>query len=115
MLDAVADAIIVAEPELSEADRRLGDGDHGLGMKRGMEAVYQLEESELMAEPLPKADLRRSILFYESAEGGAGVLRQLVDDPTTLAQIAREALRICHFDPDTGEDLHHAPRARDCP
>lgn len=35
----VADAIIVAEPMLSQADRDLGDGDHGLGMKRGMEAV----------------------------------------------------------------------------
>jgi phosphoenolpyruvate---glycerone phosphotransferase subunit DhaL len=35
----VADAIIEAEPMLSQADRDLGDGDHGLGMKRGMEAV----------------------------------------------------------------------------
>lgn len=35
----VADAIIAAEPMLSQADRDLGDGDHGLGMKRGMEAV----------------------------------------------------------------------------
>ncbi|MGI9242543.1 MAG: dihydroxyacetone kinase subunit DhaL [Verrucomicrobiales bacterium] len=39
MLLAVADRIIAAEPELSEADRRLGDGDHGLGMQRGMEAA----------------------------------------------------------------------------
>ena len=39
MLDRVADAIIAAEPELTDADRNLGDGDHGLGMKRGMEAV----------------------------------------------------------------------------
>lgn len=39
MLLAVADAIIASEAELSEADRRLGDGDHGLGMKRGMEAA----------------------------------------------------------------------------
>lgn len=39
MLLLVADRIIAAEPELSEADRRLGDGDHGLGMQRGMEAA----------------------------------------------------------------------------
>lgn len=39
MLHLIADRIILAEPELSEADRRLGDGDHGIGMKRGMEAA----------------------------------------------------------------------------
>ena len=39
MMLKVADAIIEAEPMLSKADRDLGDGDHGLGMKRGMEAV----------------------------------------------------------------------------
>ncbi|MGT2506876.1 hypothetical protein [Cupriavidus basilensis] len=32
-------------------------------LKRGIEAVYQLEESELMAEPLPTRDNRQSILF----------------------------------------------------
>lgn len=45
MLLQVADAIIAAEPMLSQADRDLGDGDHGLGMARGMEAVKdQLEK-----------------------------------------------------------------------
>lgn len=44
MMLQVADAIIAAEAMLSQADRDLGDGDHGLGMKRGMEAVKaQLE------------------------------------------------------------------------
>lgn len=47
MMLRVADAIIAAEPMLSQADRDLGDGDHGLGMKRGMEAVKaQLETLE---------------------------------------------------------------------
>lgn len=66
-------------------------------LKRGIEALYQLEESELMAEPLPKADLRRSILLYESAEGGAGVLTRLATEPDALAQVASEALSIMHF------------------
>ena len=39
MVLRTADAIIAAEQMLSQADRDLGDGDHGLGMKRGMEAV----------------------------------------------------------------------------
>ncbi len=39
MMLLVADRIIASEALLSQADRDLGDGDHGLGMKRGMEAV----------------------------------------------------------------------------
>lgn len=46
MLQQVAERIIEAEAVLSEADRQLGDGDHGIGMKRGMEAVLK-ELSEL--------------------------------------------------------------------
>lgn len=84
-------------------------------LKRAIETVFQLEDNELAAEPLPDANSRQMLLFYEAAEGGAGVLRRLVDDPTALSQVAREALGICHFDPDTGEDLRRAPRAReDC-
>ena len=35
----VAEKIIAAEPILSQADRDLGDGDHGLGMARGFTAL----------------------------------------------------------------------------
>jgi dihydroxyacetone kinase phosphoprotein-dependent L subunit len=36
---SVAEKIIAAEPLLSQADRDLGDGDHGLGMARGFAAL----------------------------------------------------------------------------
>lgn len=68
-------------------------------LKRGIEAVYQLEESELMAEPLPKGDNRRAILFYESAEGGAGVLTRIATEPSAMAKVAAEALAIMHYLP----------------
>jgi ATP-dependent helicase YprA (DUF1998 family) len=84
-------------------------------LKSAIQVRYQLEDSELAAEPLPEFHNRRLLLFYEAAEGGAGVLRRLLDDPQGLASVAREALRICHFDPDTGNDLRRAPHAReDC-
>ncbi|WGP08716.1 protein kinase [Streptomyces sp. SH5] len=74
-------------------------------LERGIEAAFELEDSELTAELLPPDDgPRRHMLFTEAAEGGAGVLRRIQHDKGALARAARTALEICHFDPDTGED-----------
>jgi len=84
-------------------------------LKSAIQVKYQLEDNELAAEPLPGRYDRRLLLFYEAAEGGAGALRQLIDDPEALAEVAREALRLCHFDPVSGDDLRRTPQAQeDC-
>jgi len=84
-------------------------------LKNAIQVRYQLEDNELAVEPLPDMASRHQMLFYEAAEGGAGVLRRLIDDPQSLREVAQEALCLCHFDPATGEDLRHAQRAReDC-
>ena len=68
---------------------------------RGIEAVFQLEEGEILAEPMPKRDERRGFLLYEATEGGAGVLTRLLDSDA-LSRVAREALRVMHLDlPDS--------------
>lgn len=78
-------------------------------LERGAEAWFQLEDSELASDELPDPAERGRVLFTESAEGGAGVLRRLVLEPDAIAQVAQIALERCHFDPNTGEDLDHAP------
>jgi hypothetical protein len=77
-------------------------------LERGIEATFQLEDSELDSTALPDEDGHGRMLFTESAEGGAGVLRRLVSDPAALAQVAATALGLLHFDPMTGSDLGHA-------
>ena len=67
-------------------------------LRRAMELVYQLEEGELLVEPLPDRERRTGLLFYESTEGGAGVLTRLVHEPEALGRVAYEALRLLHLD-----------------
>lgn len=81
-------------------------------LKQAIQVRYQLEDNELAAEPLPSRNKRRQILFYESAEGGAGVLKRLLSDPQAMSLVALEALDICHYD-GNGKDRGHAPGAQE--
>ncbi|MFF4024042.1 DEAD/DEAH box helicase [Nocardia elegans] len=81
-------------------------------LERGIEAEFQLEDNELSSEALPDSSGQARMLFTESAEGGAGVLRRLHAEPDALARAARRALEIAHFAPD-GTDLGGAPGARE--
>jgi hypothetical protein len=64
---------------------------------RGIESLFQLEQGEILAEPMPTRDQRKGFLLYEATEGGAGVLTRLVSEPTAFAAVARRALAIMHF------------------
>lgn len=82
-------------------------------LKNAIQVVYQLEDNELAVEPLPNRPDCRFIMFYEATEGGAGVLRRLIDDRAALARVARTALELCHFAPDSGDDLGRTEGAPD--
>ncbi len=63
-------------------------------LKTAIQAVYKLEADELDTERLGGG---KYLLFWEAAEGGAGVLSQLLEKPDAFRKIADAALDICHF------------------
>ena len=54
LIAAVADTIAAHADELTALDQAIGDGDHGLNMKRGFEAV-RADTAALAEKPLPDA------------------------------------------------------------
>lgn len=73
MLLLACDRIIAAEPALSEADRNLGDGDHGLGMERGMNAAKEkLNAGEV--ESIEKAFSSVGMAMMSSMGGASGAI-----------------------------------------
>lgn len=74
MLLFTADRVIAAEPELSAADRALGDGDHGLGMQRGMKAV-QAKLADLPADAtIEQLFMTTGMAMLSSMGGASGAL-----------------------------------------
>lgn len=96
-----ADRIIAAAPDLTELDARIGDGDHGINLARGMTAV-RARVTDAPAEG-PAALLRMTGRLLISTVGGAsgplyGTLfldagQALSDAPTSARDLA-EALAI---------------------
>jgi len=54
LIESTAKAVIAASDRLTALDQAIGDGDHGLNMKRGFEAVLT-ELDGLSKKPLPDA------------------------------------------------------------
>lgn len=76
---------------------------------RGIMATFQVEDRELASEIIGTAD-QTSLLLWENAEGGLGILRRLIDHAAIIGAVAKAALEVLHFDPVTGEDR----RAEEC-
>jgi very-short-patch-repair endonuclease len=72
-------------------------------LQRGCQIFFQVEEQEISVGRIGEKDQER-ILFWEASEGGSGVWPRLLEEPQTIARVAREALQICHFDPVSGAD-----------
>ncbi len=73
MLILACERIIAAEPMLSQADRDLGDGDHGMGMERGMRAaIEKLNAGEV--ESIEKAFSTVGMAMMSSMGGASGAI-----------------------------------------
>lgn len=73
MISTVASTIIEHADELTALDQAIGDGDHGLNMKRGCEAVLA-EADALSAKPLPEAVKAIGMRLVMSIGGASGPL-----------------------------------------
>ena len=110
LIEPVASPVTAPIPESDDADAADDSPDMSTmasvqaALTKALQVVFRLESNEIAAEPLPSRGDRRLLLVYEADEGGAGVLKQLVDEPALWAQVAAEALRICHTDPGTGSE-----------
>lgn len=75
-------------------------------IKAGIEQVFQIESSELGVWIMGNAHYP-NILFYESAEGSLGVLKNLTaaeDKSTFLNDVIKSAYETCHFSWETRQD-----------
>ncbi len=73
LIQAVAEAVIAHAEELTDLDMAIGDGDHGLNMKRGFEAVLA-DLDRIAAQPLPKALHAVGMALVMKVGGASGPL-----------------------------------------
>jgi dihydroxyacetone kinase-like protein len=73
LIDAVADAIVAHAQELTALDQAIGDGDHGINMKRGFEAV-QADAGKIAEQPLAEALGAIGMLLVMKVGGASGPL-----------------------------------------
>ncbi len=96
LIASLAGAILANAEELTTLDQAIGDGDHGLNMKRGFEAVLAQLEA-LAARPLPEAAQGIGTTLVMKVGGASGPLygtlfralgKELPEDPA-VADVAR--------------------------
>lgn len=73
LIEAVARTVIDGADELTALDSAIGDGDHGLNMKRGFAAVLA-DLDALAAKPLPDALKAAGTLLVMKVGGASGPL-----------------------------------------
>jgi dihydroxyacetone kinase-like protein len=73
LIEAVTGAVIAHADELTTLDQAIGDGDHGLNMKRGASAVLS-QLDDLAIKPLPEALKAVGLTLVMKVGGASGPL-----------------------------------------
>lgn len=73
LIDTVAQRVIAATEELTALDSAIGDGDHGLNLKRGFEAVLA-DKANILTKPLPEALKSIGLTLVMKVGGASGPL-----------------------------------------
>ena len=73
LIEAVAQRVIAHADELTRLDQAIGDGDHGINMRRGFEAVLS-ELPALSEKPLPEAIKAIGTKLVMTVGGASGPL-----------------------------------------
>ena len=73
LIDTLAERVIAASDELTGLDQAIGDGDHGINMKRGFEAV-RAEGAAITALDLPAALHKLGMTLLMKVGGASGPL-----------------------------------------
>lgn len=73
LIDAAAAAMVAAAEELTALDQAIGDGDHGLNMKRGFEAVAGQRDA-IAALAWPEALKKAGTVLVMTVGGASGPL-----------------------------------------
>ena len=73
---------------------------------RAVQIVHQVEDREIAVELIGTGE-RRQLLMWEASEGGIGIFERIIAEPAIFNELARAALHLCHFDPQTGEPADH--------
>ncbi len=73
LIEVMAKTMVAHTEELTRLDQAVGDGDHGLNMKRGFEAVLA-EADAIVAKPLPDALRAIGMTLVMKVGGASGPL-----------------------------------------
>ena len=96
MMEEVARKVVDSEPYLTEIDLKIGDGDHGTGMKRGFSAVLEML-SDLEPQSCEGVFQAVGTCLLDTMGGASGVLFGTVFISGIVKREERESFQLRDF------------------